>query len=133
MTRASVIACAGICLAAIGLAAAQAASAEPSVHDLAARTELRAIESLTLILQHIDGSITRGESPRDPQRALRGVSTEPAGVAAPRAVLRAIAKADLIVLSPRSLFTSTIPALLGEGTAEALARFRGPVSTRPTS
>ena len=54
-------------------------------------------------------------------------------MAAPRAVLRAIAKADLIVLSPRSLFTSTIPALLGEGTAEALARFRGPVSTRPTS
>src|SRR5947208_16987885 len=64
-----------------------------------------AIESLTLILQHIDGSITRGESPRDPQRALRGVSTEPAGVAAPRAVPSAIAKADLVVLSPRRLFT----------------------------
>src|SRR3712207_7778443 len=29
--------------------------------------------------------------------------------------------------SPGSLFTSTIPALLGGGVREALARFRGPV------
>jgi uncharacterized cofD-like protein len=87
-----------------------------------------ATESLTLILHHTDGSITRGEStPRDPRRAVRRVSTEPAGIPAPADVLRAIERADLIVLSPGSLFTSTIPALLGTGTADALAGFRGPV------
>ena len=87
-----------------------------------------ATESLTLILHHTDGSITRGEStPRDPRRAVRRVSTEPAGAAVPGAVLRAIERADLIVLGPGSLFTSTIPALLGAGTADALAAFRGPV------
>lgn len=87
-----------------------------------------ATESLTLILHHTDGSITRGEStPRDPRRAVRRVSTEPTGAAAPAAVLQAIERADLIVLSPGSLFTSTIPALLGAGTADALARFRGPI------
>jgi uncharacterized cofD-like protein len=87
-----------------------------------------AIESLTLILHHSDGSVILGEStPRDPQRAVRRVSTEPAGVPAPAAVLRAIEHADVIVLSPGSLFTSTIPALLGAGTVDALAAFRGPV------
>jgi uncharacterized cofD-like protein len=87
-----------------------------------------AIESLTLILHHTDGSVTRGESTRrDPQRAVRTVSAEPAGVAAPAAVLRAIEQADLIVLGPGSLFTSTIAALLGTGTADALAAFRGPI------
>jgi len=87
-----------------------------------------AIESLTLILHHSDGAVTRGEStPRDPQRGVRRVSTEPAAAAAPTAVLRAIDQADLIVLSPGSLFTSTIPALLGTGTADALAAFPGPV------
>jgi uncharacterized cofD-like protein len=55
------------------------------------------------------------------------VSTEPVRAAAPAAVLRAIEHADLIVLSPGSLFTGTIPALLGTGTADALAMFRGPI------
>jgi uncharacterized cofD-like protein len=87
-----------------------------------------AIESLTLFVHHTDGSVTRGEStPRDPERGVRRVSTEPAGAAAPAAVLRAVEQADLIVLGPGSLFTSTIPALLGAGTADALAAFRGPV------
>jgi uncharacterized cofD-like protein len=87
-----------------------------------------AIESLTLILHHSDGEVTRGEStPRDPERGVRRVSTEPAGAAAPTAVLRAIDQADLIVFSPGSLFTSTIPALLGAGTADALEAFPGPV------
>jgi uncharacterized cofD-like protein len=42
-------------------------------------------------------------------------------------VASAIAGADVVVLSPGSLFTSTIPALLGEGVREALADFVGPV------
>ena len=87
-----------------------------------------ATESLTLTLHHTDGSVTRGEStPRDPHRAVRRVTTEPAGAAAPAAVLRAIEHADLVVLGPGSLFTSTIPALLGTGTVDALRTFRGPV------
>jgi uncharacterized cofD-like protein len=42
-------------------------------------------------------------------------------------VVSAIEGADVVVLSPGSLFTSTIPALLGAGTREALAGFAGPV------
>src|SRR5215217_582885 len=55
------------------------------------------------------------------------VTGEPAGVEAPRGVISAIRAADVVVLSPGSLFTSTIPALLGVGTREALAGFAGPV------
>src|SRR3712207_4753886 len=46
---------------------------------------------------------------------------------APPAVISAIEAADVVVLSPGSLFTSTIPALLGAGVREALADFAGPV------
>jgi uncharacterized cofD-like protein len=42
-------------------------------------------------------------------------------------VISAIEAADVVVLSPGSLFTSTIPALLGTGVREALAGFAGPV------
>ncbi|MCA3749544.1 MAG: YvcK family protein, partial [Rubrobacter sp.] len=38
-----------------------------------------------------------------------------------------IGEADVVVLSPGSLFTSIIPSLLGAGVREALARFTGPV------
>jgi uncharacterized cofD-like protein len=41
--------------------------------------------------------------------------------------LSTIRDADLITIGPGSLFTSTIPALLGVGTREALAGFAGPV------
>jgi uncharacterized cofD-like protein len=42
-------------------------------------------------------------------------------------VIEAIQVADVLVLAPGSLFTSTIPALLGGGVKEALADFAGPV------
>jgi uncharacterized cofD-like protein len=42
-------------------------------------------------------------------------------------VIEAIEGADVLVLGPGSLFTSTIPALLGRGVREALAAFDGPV------
>jgi uncharacterized cofD-like protein len=87
-----------------------------------------ATESLTLVVHHVDGSVTRGESTvREVGRAVRRVAIEPAGAAAPPAVLRAIERADVVVLSPGSLFTSTIPALLGAGVPDALAAFAGPV------
>ncbi|HEY6776879.1 MAG TPA: gluconeogenesis factor YvcK family protein [Thermoleophilaceae bacterium] len=87
-----------------------------------------ATESLTLVVHHDDGSVTRGESTvREAGRAVRRVAIEPAGAAAPPAVLRAIERANVVVLSPGSLFTSTIPALIGAGVPDALAAFAGPV------
>ncbi len=55
------------------------------------------------------------------------VSVEPEGAIAPPGVTEAMEEADVIVLSPGSLFTSTIPSLLGGGVRDALSRFRGPV------
>ena len=60
-------------------------------------------------------------------KAVSSVAVEPEGAKAPSAVICAIEAADVIVLSPGSLFTSTIPALLGGGVREALSRFGGPV------
>lgn len=85
-------------------------------------------ETLTLVVHYADGSVTRGESSLAPAgRTIERVTVEPAGVAAPLGVIAAIDHADLIVLSAGSLYTSTIPALLGRGVAEALAAFTGPV------
>jgi uncharacterized cofD-like protein len=87
-----------------------------------------AVESLTLVVRYADGTVTRGESSvREAGRTVSRVSVEPAGAAAPESVIAAIQVADAVVLAPGSLFTSTIPALLGAGVAEALARFSGPV------
>jgi uncharacterized cofD-like protein len=87
-----------------------------------------ATESLTLVVRHTDGTITRGESVlREVGKAVSGVKVEPEGAQAPPAVISAIEAADVVVLSPGSLFTSTIPALLGGGVRETLANFAGPV------
>jgi uncharacterized cofD-like protein len=87
-----------------------------------------ATESVTLVVHHADGTITRGESTlRQAGHAVSRVTVEPPMVTAPAAVIEAIDGAEIVVLSPGSLFTSTIPALLGAGVADALARFRGPV------
>lgn len=86
-----------------------------------------ATESLTLVVTHSDGTLTRGESVvREVGKAVARVEVEPSG-AAPPGVISAIERADVVVLSPGSLFTSTIPALLGAGVREALAGFSGPV------
>jgi uncharacterized cofD-like protein len=87
-----------------------------------------ATESLTLIVRHADGTVTRGESVvRQVGKAVSRVEVEPEGAKAPTAVISAIEAADVVVLSPGSLFTSTIPALLGAGVREALAHFPGPI------
>src|SRR5918998_94239 len=87
-----------------------------------------ATESLTLVVSHADGTVTRGESViREVGKAVASVEVEPKHAAAPPGVLAAIERADVVVLSPGSLFTSTIPALLGTGVREALADFAGPV------
>jgi len=85
-------------------------------------------ESVTLVVHHSDGTITRGESTvREAGQAVRRVAIEPSTARAPRAVIEAIEDAEVAVLSPGSLFTSTIPALLGAGVREALAGLSGPV------
>jgi uncharacterized cofD-like protein len=87
-----------------------------------------ATESLTLVVRYADGTLTRGESVvHEVGKQASEVSVEPAGIPAPGGVIGAIHTADVLVLAPGSLFTSTIPALLGGGVKEALADFDGPV------
>ena len=87
-----------------------------------------ATESLTLLVRYADGTVTRGQSVvYEVDKEISEVAVEPADAEAPRGVIAAIEVADTVVLSPGSLFTSTIPALLGAGVREALAGFAGPV------
>ncbi len=87
-----------------------------------------ATESLTLVVRYADGTVTRGESVvHEVGKQVSKVSVEPTGIPAPPGVIEAIQAADVLVLAPGSLFTSTIPALLGGGVREALADFGGPV------
>ena len=87
-----------------------------------------ATESLTLVVRHSDGTVSRGETvAREVGRGVSSVSVEPDGAVAPQGVVEAIKSASVVVLSAGSLFTSTIPALLGNGVREALASFNGPV------
>jgi uncharacterized cofD-like protein len=87
-----------------------------------------ATESLTLVVRFLDGTITRGESVvHEVGKQVSEVSVKPAGIPAPSGVIESIEAADMLVLAPGSLFTSTIPALLGGGVREALADFGGPI------
>ncbi len=87
-----------------------------------------AIESLTLVAHFADGTITHGQlAMHAVGKPVQKITVEPEGVPAPEGVVEAVEEADVVVLSSGSLFTSTIPALLGGGTKEALTSFRGPV------
>jgi uncharacterized cofD-like protein len=90
-----------------------------------------AVESLTLVASYADGAIVRGESAvsamHQREGRILGISVEPEGAPAPPEVTKAVEEADVVVLSSGSLFTSTIPSLLGAGTREVLAGFAGPV------
>jgi uncharacterized cofD-like protein len=87
-----------------------------------------AMESLTLVVSCADGTVIRGESVvREVGKAVSMVEIEPPHATAPQGVILAIEAADVVVLSPGSLFTSLLPALLGGGVREALMNFAGPV------
>src|SRR3712207_3238823 len=90
-----------------------------------------AVESLTLVAYYVDGAVVRGESAVSAMHAREGeisrIGVEPTGVPAPLGLIKAVENADLVVLSSGSLYTSTIPSLLGAGTREALANFGGPI------
>jgi uncharacterized cofD-like protein len=84
--------------------------------------------ALRLVLHTADGAAVVGESSlRAPDGSVVRVDAAGPGSAAPAGAIAAIRSADVVVLSAGSLFTSTIAALLGRGTREALARFSGPV------
>src|SRR5215217_7148653 len=90
-----------------------------------------AVESLTLVAHYVDGAIVRGESAVSAMHQREGrilrIEVEPEGAPAPPGVIKAVEEADVVVLSSGSLFTSTVPSLLGAGTREALANFAGPI------
>lgn len=87
-----------------------------------------AVESLTLCAHYVDGTVARGESAvHAAKKPVERVTVEPEGAPAPAGVIEAVSEADVVVLSSGSLFTSTIPSLLGGGVREALAAFSGPV------
>lgn len=85
-------------------------------------------EPLTIFASHDDGTVSMGESALlEAGKRVASIRVEPENALAPRAVIEAVENADVIVLSAGSLFTSTIPALLGAGVKEALQSFDGPV------
>src|ERR671933_2816464 len=87
-----------------------------------------ATESLTLLVRYADGTVMRGQSViYGVSKEILEVAVEPADAEAPRGVIAAMKATDVVVLSPGSLFTSTIPALLGAGVRETLSGFAGPV------
>jgi uncharacterized cofD-like protein len=87
-----------------------------------------ATENLTLVAYFADGRVVRGQSAiHAVGKPIRRIAVEPEGTPAPWGIIEAVEGADVVVLSSGSLFTSTIPALLGGGVKEALGAFRGPV------
>jgi uncharacterized cofD-like protein len=78
-------------------------------------------QPVTLRVTKADGRVVDGESA---VRAVTGASARlevlPAHAAAMPEAVASIAAADLVVLGPGSLFTSTLPPLMVDGVAEAL-------------
>jgi uncharacterized cofD-like protein len=83
------------------------------------------LESVRLFAELEDGRSVRGESAITLARGrVKSLSLEPASVKPNAEVLKAIAKADAIVLGPGSLYTSILPNLLVSGVAAAVAGSR---------
>lgn len=81
------------------------------------------LAQVALRAEHDDGSQTTGESqiPRA-GKPIRRIDLVPESPEPHPDVLRAIARADVIILGPGSLYTSVIPNLLVRGVAEAIRR-----------
>ncbi len=71
---------------------------------------------------HLEGQVAVAES-----RRVRRVWLEPSAPRATPEAVEAIARADLVVLGPGSLFTSILPNLLVPGIADAVRRAEAPV------
>ncbi len=83
------------------------------------------LSRVSLWAEYEDGSRVRGES-NIPQvrKRIRRIGLDPAEPEALPAALEALARADVIVLGPGSLYTSVLPNLLVRGVAEAIRRSR---------
>ena len=80
-------------------------------------------QPVTLVVTKRDGSVVTGEvEGREHGGAVSSVAITPAEPSALPEVERALKEADLIVLGPGSLYTSTIPPLLVPAVRTALAR-----------
>jgi uncharacterized cofD-like protein len=80
---------------------------------------------VSLLVEKADGRVVEGESVvRETAGASRRIDVRPAGAEAMPEALDAIAAADLIVLGPGSLFTSTLPPALVDGVTASLRSTR---------
>jgi len=78
-------------------------------------------QPVTLLVTKADGEVIRGESrTRECAGPARSVALEPDAPEAVPEVLEALHRADLVVLGPGSLFTSTLPPILVPSVREAL-------------
>lgn len=85
-------------------------------------------ENLSLHAKMMDGSIVSGESniPRHPS-PIKSVYLSPQPVKPLPHALRALEKADLVVISPGSLYTSILPNLIIPQVAETIKKSRAKV------
>ena len=91
--------------------------------DLSGAVYPATTEPVTLLVTKRDGTVVKGESAvREVAGPVSSVALVPAAPSTLPEVEAAIREADLIVLGPGSLFTSTIPPLLVPGVRDALAK-----------
>ena len=107
---------------------AGAAERAAALLDARGRVFPATLDDLTLVAELDDGRVVVGESVIAHAKVpVRRVRLQPPDAAALPDAVRAITEADLIVLSPGSLFTSLIPVLLVPGIAAAVAASRARV------
>jgi uncharacterized cofD-like protein len=86
-------------------------------------------QAVSLRVEKVDGQVVEGESAvREVPGPSRRVELRPADAEALPEAVAALAEADLVVLGPGSLFTSTLPPLLVPAVGEALRATRGVVT-----
>jgi uncharacterized cofD-like protein len=105
----------------------QAVSESARVLAVAGRVVPSTVELVELVAEFGDGREVRGETAlaADGAQCERVRLDPPSPSAHPRA-LQAIERAELIVMGPGSLYTSTIPPLLVPGIADAVRRSKVP-------
>ena len=82
---------------------------------------IKVSEKAVLVAEMEDGRVVAGETAvASERRAVRRLRLQPEAPQAHPEAVAALASADLIVLGPGSLFTSTIPPLLVPGLADAV-------------